>query len=208
MLRDLIILSNISNEDLSVQSNNASSQYKNKHSFGLLQLLANEFSLRIIGTYGAAGHGKGAIDVISSFSVKNILRKDIVTQDVFFNNFYDMVEYLASKNPQYYYNIIPAKIVVLARQKDGSRIEIQGCMKQHFIIFKSDEKYICLEYLRDCTFFFINWDSLPARQSSHYEAWSCKKKRHKRIKTCKKSVKKRSTVKRYLLIVDLKAFRS
>ena len=155
MLRDLIILWNISNEDLSVQSNNASSQYKNKHSFGLLQLLANEFSLRIIGTYGAAGHGKGAIDVISSFSVKNILRKDIVTQDVFFNNFCDMVEYLASKNPQYYYNIIPAKIVVLARQKDGSRIEIQGCMKQHFIIFKSDEKYICLEYLRDCTFFFL-----------------------------------------------------
>ena len=99
MLRDLIILWNISNEDLSVQSNNASSQYKNKHSFGLLQLLANEFSLRIIGTYGAAGHGKGAIDVISSFSVKNILRKDIVTQDVFFNNFCDMVEYLASKNP-------------------------------------------------------------------------------------------------------------
>ena len=65
-----------------------------------------------------------------------------------------MVEYLASKNPQYYYNIIPAKIVVLARQKDGSPIEIQGCMKQHFIIFKPGEKYICLEYLRDCTFFF------------------------------------------------------
>ena len=154
-MRDLIILWNISNEDLSVQSNNASSQYKNKHSFGLLQSLADEFSLRIIRTYGAAGHGKGAIDAMSSFSVKNILRKDIVTQDVFFNNFCDMVEYLASKNPQYYYNIIPVKIVLLARQKDGIPIEIRGFMKQHFIIFKPDENYICLEYLRDCTFFLL-----------------------------------------------------
>ena len=32
-----------------------------------------------------------------------------------------MAEYLASKNPQYYYNTIP-----VSRQKDGSPIEIQG----------------------------------------------------------------------------------
>ena len=106
VLRELIIHYNISNKDLRVQSNNASSQYKNKHSFGLQQSLADEFNLRIIRTYGVAGHGKGVIDALSNFSVKNILRKDIVTHDVFFNNSCDMAEYLASKNVQYYCNII------------------------------------------------------------------------------------------------------
>ena len=49
----------------------ASCQYKNKRPFGLLQRLANVFNLRIIHTYGAAGHGKGVIDAMSSFGVKN-----------------------------------------------------------------------------------------------------------------------------------------
>ena len=61
VLRDLIVHYNISNEDLWVQSDNVSSQYKNKHSLGLLQSLAHEFNLRIIRTYGAAGHGKGCL---------------------------------------------------------------------------------------------------------------------------------------------------
>ena len=60
--RDLIVNYNISNEDLWIQSNNASSQYMNKHSFGLLQSLADKFNLWIIRTYAAARHGKGAID--------------------------------------------------------------------------------------------------------------------------------------------------
>ena len=41
---------------------------------------------------------------------------------------------------------------MLARQKDGSSIEIQGCMKQYLIIFKPNEKCFCKEYLYDCTF--------------------------------------------------------
>ena len=108
VLRDLIANYIISNEDLWVQSDNASSQYKNKHSFGLLQSLANEFNLRTIRTYGAAGHGKRAIDAMSSFGVTNILTKDIVTHHVFFNNSCDMAEYLAMKNPQYYYTTVSA----------------------------------------------------------------------------------------------------
>ena len=89
VLRDLIINYNISNEDLWIQSDNA--LYKNKHSFGLLQSLADEFNLRIICIYGAAGHGKTAIDAMSSFGVKNILRKDIVRHDVFFNSSCDIL---------------------------------------------------------------------------------------------------------------------
>ena len=36
--------------------------------------------------------------------------------------------------------------------------------------------------------FFFNWDSLHARLNSHYEAWSYKKKKHKKIKTYRKFV--------------------
>ena len=33
---------------------------------------------------------------------------------------------------------------------------------------------------------FLNWDSLYARQNSHYEAWSYKKKKNKKIKAYRK----------------------
>ena len=57
-------------------------------------------------------------------------------------------------------------------------------------------------------FFFSNWDSCHAQLNSHKEAWSYKKKKHKKIKAYRKSVKKEPTVKRYLLILDSKPLRS
>ena len=56
-------------------------------------------------------------------------------------------------------------------------------------------------------FFFFNCDSLHASLNSHYKAWSYKKKKHKKIKAYRKSVQKEPTVKRCLLILDLKPFR-
>ena len=50
-------------------------------------------------TYGAAGHGKGAIDGMSNFGVKNILRHDIFTQDIFFNDSESIDNYIAQKKP-------------------------------------------------------------------------------------------------------------
>ena len=43
-------------------------------------------------TYGAAGHGKGTIDAMSSFGVNNVLRRDIVTQDVFFDTREEIID--------------------------------------------------------------------------------------------------------------------
>ena len=54
----------------------------------------------------------------------------------------------------------------------------------------------------------FNWYSLYARLNSHYEAWSYKKKKHKKIKLYRKSVSKEPTVTRCLLILDLKPLRS
>ena len=97
VLRDIISKYKIQNEDLWIQSDNAPSQYKNKHAFSLYQKLAEDFNLRIIRTYGAAGHGKGVIDAMSSFDAKNILRHDIVTRNIFFNDSESITNYLAMK---------------------------------------------------------------------------------------------------------------
>ena len=100
-IRDIIQRYDIKNEDLWIQSDNASSQYKNKLPFALYQQLSNEFNLRIIRTYGAAGHRKGVIDAMSSFGVKNVLRHDIVIQDVSFNTSEEICDYLTIKNPKF-----------------------------------------------------------------------------------------------------------
>lgn len=84
VLRDLVERNGIKIQDLWIQSDNAPSQYKNRFAFQTYQNLAEEFNLRIIRTYGAAGHGKGTIDAMSSFSAKNMLRHDIITKDIFF----------------------------------------------------------------------------------------------------------------------------
>ena len=55
--------------------------------------------------------------------------------------------------------------------------------------------------------FFIDWDSLHASLNSHNEAWSYKKKKHKKITAYRKSVQKEPTVKICLLILDLKPLR-
>ena len=56
-------------------------------------------------------------------------------------------------------------------------------------------------------YLFFNWDSIHARLNSHYEAWSYNKKKHEKIKTYRTYVQKEPTVKRCLLILDLKPFR-
>ena len=150
VLRDIIIKYDIKDEDLWIQNDNAPTQYKNKHAFALLQKLVDDFNLRIIRTYGAAGHGKGVIDVMYSFSAKNILRKDIVTHDVFFNNSAEIVDYLSSINPHYYYTTVPVEDVVKTRHRDHSPFEITGCMKQHLILFNPKKEQFCTEYLCDC----------------------------------------------------------
>ena len=69
VLHDVIDRYDINSEDLWIQRDNTSSQDNNKHSFGLLQQSADEIGLRIIRNYSDAGHGKGAIDGMSSFEV-------------------------------------------------------------------------------------------------------------------------------------------
>ena len=106
----------------------------NKYSFGLLNKLASEFNLRIIRTYGAAGHGKGAIDGMSSF--ENVLRKDIVIHNVSFNKSEEVVDYLEIKCPHFSYTHLPSDDVVKSRIKNNESMIIKDCMKQHLMAFQ------------------------------------------------------------------------
>ena len=90
------------------------------------------------------------IDVMSSFGVKNILRKDIATHDVFFNNSAEIADYLSSINLHYYYTTVPVEDLVKTHHGDHSPIEIPGCMKQHLILFNPKKDRFCKEYLCDC----------------------------------------------------------
>ena len=60
-----------------LKSDNAGNQYKDKYAFAYYQNLAGKYNVRIICLYGAAGHGKGLIDAMSSFGVKSILTKTL-----------------------------------------------------------------------------------------------------------------------------------
>ena len=74
-----------------VKSDNGPTQYKNKWVFESYSSLAKEWRIRI---YGAAGHWKGMIDVMSSFGVKSILKRDIIGLDVWLGDSRDIFEYL------------------------------------------------------------------------------------------------------------------
>ena len=70
-------------------------------------------------------------------------------------------------------------------------------------VYTHTHTYICLTY--KMILFFLNLDSLHARLNNHYKTWSQKNKKRNKIKAYRKSVKKEPTVKRCLLILDLKA---
>ena len=78
VLEDIFDRWEIRDETIVVKSDNAPTQYKNKWAFESYSSLAKKYNVRIIRIYGAAGHGKGVIDAMSSFGVKSILKKDII----------------------------------------------------------------------------------------------------------------------------------
>ena len=107
VLEDIFENWGIGNETVVIKSDNAPRQYKNKWVFQIYHSLADKYNVRIIRLYGAAGHGKGLIDAMSSFRVKSILTRDIVGLDVWFGNIKEMCDYLdLRKDPRMSYSVI------------------------------------------------------------------------------------------------------
>ena len=106
----------------------APTQYKNKYAFKSMQNLSDTYNLRIISISGAAGHGKGLIDAMSSFGAKSILRRDIVAFDVWFADSKEVCSYLTNRTDERIsYSVVDPVSVDASRQCKDVKI-IPGCM--------------------------------------------------------------------------------
>ena len=80
---------------------------------------------------------------MSGFGVKNVLPRDIVTQEIFTDKSEEIVDYLNIKNPQFCYANIDTDMFAKRRHLymgDFTPIEIKGCMKQHLIVTKPNSE--------------------------------------------------------------------
>lgn len=119
----------------------------------IIQELANEKNITIIRIYGAAGHGKGIIDAMSSFGVKAILRQTIIGTDSWFKDSEEMVEFLAEQKKCdtkfVYRNIYPNDLSIHRLTKKKS-IKIVGCSKIHLLCFRKEKEILLKNVLCNC----------------------------------------------------------
>ena len=59
--------------------------------------MAMKYSKTIIWYYGTPGHGKGAVDGMSSFGMKEPMRNAIIQSDWYFSNTSDILRLLMQK---------------------------------------------------------------------------------------------------------------
>ena len=149
---DLVFVNEVlEDETIIIKSDNTPTQYKNKFAFQSMMNLSNKYNVRIIRIYGAARHGKRLVDTVSSFGVKAILRRDIVSHDCWFESSNDICEYPSSRcdSRMSYTNLNPKSIEEKRQNKEGHKIK--GFMSQHIFEHVPNAKtvynseYLCEE---------------------------------------------------------------
>ena len=119
-----------------IKSDNCSCQYKCKYIFQRYKLLASSTKKTFVVYYGVSGHGKGLVDAMSGFGVKNPIRKVIILENEFFYTSKDIVEYLEKKMKQPNRFYIPVDEEKLRNeQKDKGEFKIHGCTSLHMLSF-------------------------------------------------------------------------
>ena len=153
VLRDIIQLQNFHNQVILIKSDNCPSQYKCKNVFPTYQKLCDEYDITMIRIYGAAGHGRGLIDAMSSFGCKAILRQDIMGKDIWFNNSGDIVDYLSGRGDtrMLYRHIDMVKMAEKRISDEGETQAIKGSNSYHLFVFKPNTlKPLTKTLLCDC----------------------------------------------------------
>ena len=87
---------------------------------------------------------------MSSFGAKNILRHDITTQDMFFNDGQSIVDYLSKAKPQFLYKSVSTQGATAKRLDQHSPLEIKAYIKEYIMVYKSRKSVVMKEYLCDC----------------------------------------------------------
>ena len=138
-----------------VKSDNCAVQYKCGEAFHRWYSLSEEVQCKVIVYFGAAGHGKGLVDSMSAFGVKNPLRRAVYAEDFIFDSAQDIVCFLKDKfvsdESKCYYLLESDKID--KKRSEGETLPIKGSSKLHMIAFHlnksvqvspSERKYLLL----------------------------------------------------------------
>ena len=148
VLVDLFDKLSIKNETMMIKSDNASTQYKNKYAFNSMQTLSNNYDIKIIRIYGAAGHRKGLIDAMSRCCVKSILLCDIVGLDQWFADSKEVCQYLRFRK-EWFTQILTQRLLTKGGPEKKA-IKIKGCILGHLLVYEPNSaKILMKEYLCD-----------------------------------------------------------
>ena len=97
--------------------------------------------------YGAAGHGRGLVDAMSSFGVKSPLRKEIINNDYYYwSSSSDLVDLFKSKSmgDRMHYSSITREEI--ESQNKPEELKLKNSTKMHCIVFHHD---VSVEMQRD-----------------------------------------------------------
>ena len=140
---------------LRFKTDNCTVQYKCLHVFGMYLALAKFLGKKIIVYYGAAGHGRCLVDGMSSWGVKNPLRKLIIIADFWWLHASQLVKLFHDKGFQCENRDYSELTVdyIQSFPKDSAK-KIPGCTKYHMIVFNPDNTFECKEDLCECDMCF------------------------------------------------------
>ena len=114
---------------------------------------------------------------MSSFGVKNVLRKDSFTREMFFNSSEAIADYLSKRNLQFCYTNILAESVTATKREERKLLVTPNCKKQHLLVFESEKLSLSKEYLCSCKsclqFDFWNFSNAEEEISDYLDDLDC-----------------------------------
>ena len=132
-------------------SDNCQEQYKCKFTFQMKKIAA-EFGITAVWFYGEPGHGRGLVDAMSSFGCKQQLRHEIVTNDAWFANAEQMVQFLTkyfSNDSSKEYYCVDAAETAQIRTKEKGEFILKPCRQFHDIGVNQKGNFAKVLYFRD-----------------------------------------------------------
>ena len=128
------------NDDiLRFKSDNCSKQYKSKYVFNFWSPLAKKLNKTVIVHYGVSGHGKGLVDAMSSFGVKGLIRRAVVTENFSFTTAEDIYNYLYNlfeiDEQKEHYLVTPETI---HSKRSNDKLKIDVCIPLNMFCYSPD----------------------------------------------------------------------
>ena len=111
---------------------------------------ASKYEITVVWMYGTPGHGRGLVDAMAWFGCKQPLKKEIITNDIWFHTAEEMTEFLINhfeddKEKEYY--CISAKTTAEKRSKPNGEHILTPCMIYRLIDVNKEGRFIRKLYL-------------------------------------------------------------